>query len=86
MTRSSVELRIEELVLHGFASTDRYRIAEAVAGELTRLFAERGLPPWMDQGGEVAYLSGGTFEVRQAARADEIGTQAAQSLYRGLAR
>jgi hypothetical protein len=35
--RPSINLHIEELVLHGFAPGDRHRISEAVEQELTRL-------------------------------------------------
>ena len=41
---SSLEIRIEELVLHGFAPRDRQRIATAIEFALTRLLVERGLP------------------------------------------
>jgi len=44
----TIEIVIDELVLYGFAPADRYRlgtehlIREALTGELTRLFTERG--------------------------------------------
>ena len=41
MESANLNLHIEELVLHGFAPGDRYRIGEAVQQELTRLFAEQ---------------------------------------------
>ena len=81
-----MEVRIEELVLRGLAPADRYRIAEAVEGELTRLFAERGLPPGIETGGEFSFLGGLSFEVPRGARTEEVGVRAARSLYGGLAR
>ncbi|MDP9190322.1 MAG: hypothetical protein M3P06_01290 [Acidobacteriota bacterium] len=42
--RPNIELHIEELVLHGFAGTERWSIADAVRAELTAQLAERGLP------------------------------------------
>jgi hypothetical protein len=83
---SSLELRIEELVLRGFAPEDRYRIAEAVEGELTRLFTKGGLPAWMHHGGDLAYLGGITFEAAPDAGARDIGVHLARSLYGGLQR
>ena len=54
-----IELHIEELVLHGFAPADRYRIGDTVQRELTRLLAEQGMPAsliqvarWRDSMGE----------------------------------
>jgi hypothetical protein len=84
MRPSNVELHIEELVLHGFAPGDRYRIGEAVERELQRLFAEQGAPPSLAQSAARDYLDGGSFEAPRAARAGEIGAKIAQNLYGGL--
>ena len=82
----SVEIRIEELVLHGFTPVDRYRLADAVERELARLFTDQGVPTSLAQGSEIAYLKGGRFEVAAGAKADGIGSQIAQALYGGLTR
>jgi hypothetical protein len=82
----NIELNIEELALDGFAPGDRYRIAEAVERELARLFAERGAPPSLMRGGEVARLDGGTFEAARDSSATAIGSQVAHAVYRGLSR
>src|SRR5262245_23753561 len=82
----SVELHIEELVLHGFAPGDRYRITEAIERELTRLLAEGGVPPSLARGGEVGRLDGGAFESVQGARPEAVGVQVAQAIYRGMSR
>jgi hypothetical protein len=80
----NIELHIEELVLHGFAPSDRYRIGEAVECELARLFAERGVPPSLVQGGEIARLDGGAFEVLPDSNAEAMGNHVAQVVYGGL--
>lgn len=82
----NLELRIEELVLRSFAPEDRYRIAEAVEGELARLFTQGGLPAWMYHGGDLAYLGGITLEAPPDAGARDIGAHLARSLYGGLQR
>ncbi len=82
----SIEIQIEELVLHGFASSDRYRIGEAVERELARLLIGQGVPGWLSRGGEVERLDGGTFEVPPGCKAGTVGAQVAQAVYRGLAR
>jgi len=82
-----LELYLEELVLHGFAPGDRYRISAAVQCELTRLFSEQGVPSSLAQGEEVAPLNGGVFfKVVLSSEAGVVGTQVAQSVYQGLSR
>ncbi len=85
-TPVAVELHIEELVLHGFAPGDRYRIAEAVQGQLTRLFAEHGVLPSMARGGEIAQLDGGAFEVTPGSKPEVLGAQVAQAIYASVTR
>jgi hypothetical protein len=80
----NLELHIEELMLRGFTSGDRYRIGDAVERELARLFAEQGAPPSLAQGREVAHLNGGAFEVKPGTGAQAIGVQVAQAVYGGL--
>jgi len=85
-TQPPIEVHIEELVLHGFAPGDGYRIGAAVERELGRLFGEQGVPGWLTQGGEVERLDGGTFETAPGSQADTVGVQVAQALYGGLAK
>jgi hypothetical protein len=84
MRPTNVELHIEELVLHGLAPGDRYRIGEAVERELRRLFAEQGAPASLTQGGEIERMDGGSFGVAEGSRGDAIGAQVAQAVYGGL--
>jgi hypothetical protein len=84
--KRNVELRIDELVLHGFPPGDRHRIGDAAARELARLFAEQGTPPSLGEGGETARLSGGSFQARPGLGADAVGVQVARAVYRGLSR
>ena len=86
MKPMNLEVHIEELVLHGFAPSDRYRIGEAVERELGRMFSEQGLPPSLGKGGEVARLDGGAFEMGRDSKAEAIGIHMAQAVYRGLSR
>lgn len=81
----NVKLRIDELVLEGFAAGDRFRIAAAVEAELARLFAEQGVPPRLTIGAVVPSVDGGAFDVAAHARPSQIGAQVAQAVYGGLA-
>jgi len=84
MMPKNIELHIEELVLHGFSPGDRYRIAEGVEQELTRLLADQGVPESLERGREVANMDGGAFEVAPDSRAQVVGAQVAKAVYGGL--
>ena len=84
MTPKRIELRIEELVLHGFAPGDRYRIAEAVERELSRLLADQGVLESLERGGGIASVDGGAFDMTPGSRAEAIGAQVAKAVYGGL--
>jgi hypothetical protein len=81
----TIHLHIDELVLDGFPSVDRFRIAAAVETELARLLAEQGAPPSL-RTGAVDRLDGGSFNVARPSRPEAIGVQVAQAIYGGLAR
>ena len=80
----NVELHIEELVLHGFAPGDRYRIGEAVELELQRLLAEQGAPNLFDGNVELARIDAGAFNVEPNTKSELIGAQVAQAVYEGM--
>lgn len=79
-----LDLHIDELVLHGFDHVDRWELAAAVERALAHLFAERGAPASLNQGGTRASLDGGVFAVPRGAGAQEIGGQIALAVYRSL--
>ena len=77
--RVPIEVRIEELVLYGFAPADRHRIGAVVERELARLFGERRLPAR----GTIALdeVQGGALTVEPGASARRAGKQIAQAVY-----
>lgn len=83
--RHSVELHIDELVLHGFAPGDRYRIGDALERELTRLFSEQE-PAAITNGGEIANLDGGTLRLAADSNPDEVGVLVARAVFGGFKR
>jgi len=82
----NVELHIEELVLHGFAPCDRYRIAEAVERELARWLAEQGVPHLLSNNVDLVGIDAGAFDVRPNAKSEMVGAQVAQAIYGGISR
>lgn len=79
---ADVELHIEELVLTGFARSDRHRIGDAVEHELARLLGQNGL---QGNSAAVELVNAGRFKVARGARAQEIGRQIAQTVYGNIA-
>ena len=81
----SIDLHIEELVLHGFSVGDRYRIADALQLELGKLLSEASfsLPTVFDSGADL--IDAGTFRINSTS-SRAVGSQIAQALFGGLAR
>jgi hypothetical protein len=82
----ALDLRIDEVVLHGFEPNDRVRIGHAIQRELARLFREQGVPPSFAQGCAIERLDGGTLHMEPGAKSTTIGSQIAQAVYGGLIR
>ena len=80
----SIELRIDALVLEGFAAGSRYEIGEAVHRELERLFGERGLPARFGASSNRPWLAGGSFECTPDDPPEIIGRQIAAALFEGF--
>jgi hypothetical protein len=83
-SQPSVELHIEELILHGFSSGDHHRIGEAVQRELARLFAESRTPPALTQSAEIDRLDSGTIQIPAASKPETAGVQVARAVFGGL--
>ena len=79
----SVQLQIGELVLHGFAPAERYRIAAAVEAELSRLIAENGPPSGWEHTRVISELHTPMFQTEWARGPREWGRRIAQALYEG---
>jgi hypothetical protein len=79
-----IEVHIEELVLHGFAVGDRWRIGDALESELRGLLAERGVPPaWLSSPGRI---DAGEIGATGLTRSAVTGAAIAGAAYRGGAR
>lgn len=80
----SIELHIQELMLHGFASGDRYAIGDAVERELARLLSEQGIPGSLRVKSQTDEIRGGSFNVPRNWKPLAIGQQIAHAVYHGL--
>src|SRR5215472_12176259 len=80
----TVEVHIDELVLHGFGAGDRFPISDAVGQELTRLLAEQdgwNLPSFPLV---IERLNGGTVKVAPGGRPAGVGREVARAVHRAF--
>jgi hypothetical protein len=83
-SKPSVEMHIEELVLHGFPPGDRYMISDAIESELVRLLGDQGVPNSLHVESAADELSGATFITSQNTKPLAIGRSVARAVYQGL--
>lgn len=86
MTRTRIELYIEELVLEGFSSGDRLRIASAIEAELTRKLENEHLNGSLLTIKDIRWLNLGTINMAEGSSADKVGKKIANAIYDGLSR
>lgn len=85
-----IELRIDELVLHGVALRDRHRVADAIERELARLVADGGAPAAAALATNPAPARPApppppaSIVVPRGARAEDLGAGVARAIYRTL--
>jgi hypothetical protein len=84
VTRQSVDVHIDELVLHGFAPGDRHRIAGAVEIELARLMSEGGQLAFPKNPPDLGRINAGAFRVEAGAKPQAVGTEIARAVFRSL--
>jgi hypothetical protein len=80
----SIDVNIEELILHGIPSAARYRIAEVVQRELQLLFSQQHLPPQWRSSIGIECLNGGEFALPCDASPSKMGEGIARALCSGL--
>jgi hypothetical protein len=78
--RGRVEISIGELVLEGFAPSEKYRIGEAVQLELARLFGERANASDRFASGARDAVDAGAFTMNSS-RGEVIGAQIARAVF-----
>jgi hypothetical protein len=77
-----VELRVDELVLHGFAPSDRHAIGDAVERELTRLLAKQ-LPVQPESSAQDC-IGGEEIHLHSGISAPEVGVEIGRSVFASL--
>lgn len=82
--KRSLEIHIDELVLHGFSPFDKFRIGNAVQVELERLFAEGRIPDHFLNGGRTPLIKANSFQFSKTHNGALIGKQVANTIYTSL--
>jgi hypothetical protein len=80
----NVFIQIDEIVLFGFGTHNRYRIAETVEHELIRIFTENDYSSLLTGSQETHYLDAGHFELGLRSSEKVLATYIAQSISAGL--
>src|SRR6266487_2046782 len=78
----SIELHINELVLHGFAPADRRPLAESIERELRTLLTNEDFANATSL--TVERTAGDSFQLEINRRHESAGTNIARAIYRGL--
>ena len=79
--RATVELHIDELILHGFPARNRHGIAAAFERELSRLIAQGDLAHLPANSIQLDRLDAGSFRLDPAAQPSHFGRTVAQRVY-----
>jgi len=80
----NIEVYIDKLVLSGFSTYQRHDIAAAVEAELTRLFAEGGIPAALQSGGNIPSINTGSFGMQKDLKSRTLGNKIAGSVYKSF--
>lgn len=80
MTPHAIEIRIDELVLHGFSPADRLQIGAAFERELARLVAEQGVPVEVADSAHREVIEACSFEHSSLATPGSLGTDLARAV------
>lgn len=80
----SVEIHIENLVLHGFSPHERHHIGDAVQAGLLQMFSNQGLPAMLNKGTFMLHLDAGACEFSHGEKPVATGESIAGTLYKGF--
>jgi len=81
---SSVEVFIDELVLHGFSAADRYSIGDALTLEIERQLAEASTHPFLSRDTDLSLINAGRIGLPPNAKPAWIGTRVGRAVFNGL--
>ena len=81
MNPREIEVHIEELILHGFEPSNRWRIGDALQEELQGLLAAKGIPSlWLSS---PERIDAGIISSANLTKHAQAGAEIAGAAYRG---
>ncbi|MEL6945133.1 MAG: hypothetical protein AAFO82_20980 [Bacteroidota bacterium] len=81
---TTIALKIDELILHGFSKKDGFYIGRAMEQELSKLIELNGLPDKLSTEQSLTRIEASDFEFEEKAKPENIGKQIANSIYQGF--
>lgn len=83
VNETQIELNISELVFHGFAPAEAYRIKDAMERELNRLFSTQGVSKQFSHNLDLPLLNLGKVQSKGLSP-ESMGAQLANTVFEGL--
>ena len=81
---SFIELNIDQLVLEGFPSRDRYRLSNAIQQGLDKIIRQRGIPDSLRENRRIGQINLDSINMQSNQRPENLGQQVARSIYNSL--
>ncbi|HTN47547.1 MAG TPA: hypothetical protein VL098_14445 [Flavipsychrobacter sp.] len=80
----TIELYIDQIVLHGMEGRNRFEIGNAIEEELSRLLSQGNLPATFRSGGGIDILNGSSFQYNNSSRSNLVGEHIAGSIFQTM--
>lgn len=81
----TIEVHIEQIVLHGYSPADTHRLGEALQAELTRLVQKQGVNGSGMGNLSLQTLDGGRLKAAENPSTEMLGARLAHSIHQVLA-
>ncbi len=79
LTQPNIEVRIDELILHGFSAADRYAIGDAVSSELESSLSESSLNAAASL--DISWLRAANPPISTNLKPQMVGAQVARAVH-----
>ena len=79
-----IEVKIDELILHGFHFSEKYAIGESIRAELGRLFNNGEMQRIFENSVYVNNINAGSIRLQPGSNSEAVGKRTAGAVYNGL--
>jgi hypothetical protein len=81
---STVDVFIDELILHGFSHADRYAIGDAISLELEHQLSEASVLPFLEQSADIEFIKTTPIALPRNEKPIGVGNQIGQAVFNGM--